>query len=143
MSYTPARPTFTAPEAVAATGKSRRQIGRMLAAGELVGAHKIAGEWTIPLEALLAAGLRLHAPSPPDATLSTTSPPDTTSSAELELLRAENVRLSHRAELAEALATERAEALDDLRTSLDDLRSVISKFPPALEAARSKRWFRR
>jgi len=28
----------------------------MLAAGELVGAHKIAGEWQIPLESLLAAG---------------------------------------------------------------------------------------
>ena len=76
MSDTPARPTFTAPEAVAATGKSRRQIGRMLAAGELVGAHKTAGEWQIPLEALLAAGLRLHAPSPPDAPSSTTTPPD-------------------------------------------------------------------
>jgi len=56
MSDPTARPTFTAPEAVAATGKSRRQIGRMLAAGELVGAHKIAGEWQIPLESLLAAG---------------------------------------------------------------------------------------
>ena len=144
MSDTPARPTFTAPEAVAATGKSRRQIGRMLAAGELVGAHKTAGEWQIPLASLLAAGLRLHAPSPPDAPSSSiTSPPDTTSSAELALLRAENVRLSHRAEMAEALATERAEALDDLRSSLDDLRSVISKLPPALEAGRPRRWFRR
>ena len=66
MSDTPARPTFAAPEAVAATGRNRRQRGRMLAAGELVGAHKIAGEWQIPLASLLAAGLRLHAPSPPD-----------------------------------------------------------------------------
>lgn len=108
----------------------------MLAAGELVGAHKIAGEWQIPLEALLAAGLRLYAPTPPDTTTSTTSPPDTTTSAELAMLRAEVVRLSHRAEMAEALASERAEALADMR-------SVIAKLPPALEAARPKRWFRR
>ena len=138
------RPTLTVTEASAATGRSRRTLGRMLASGALADASKVDGEWQIPLASLLAAGLRLHAPSPPDAPSSSiATPPDTTSSAELELLRAENVRLSHRAEMAEALATERAEALDDLRTSLDDLRAVISKLPPALEAARSKRWFRR
>lgn len=130
------RPTFNILGAAHATGASRRTIARMLVDGRISGASKVDGEWQIPLASLLAAGLRLHAPSPPDAPSTTTTPPDTTTSAELALLRAENVRLSHRAEMAEALATERAEALADLR-------SVIAKLPPALEAARQKRWFRR
>ncbi|CAB4760157.1 MAG: hypothetical protein F2754_10400 [Actinobacteria bacterium] len=131
------RPTFNILGAAHATSASRRTIARMLVDGRIAGASKVEGEWQIPLASLLAAGLKLHAPSPPDApSSSTTTPPGTTSSAELELLRAENVRLSHRAELAE-METEL------LRTSLDDLRSVIAKLPPALEAARPKRWFRR
>ena len=56
--------------------------------------------------------------------------------SELQLLRAENIRLSHPAELAEALAAERAEALTDMQ-------SVLAKLPPMLEAGRPRRWFRR
>ena len=63
-----ARPVLSITEAAIATGKSRRTIARLLDAGRLDGAERDdAGTWRIPAEALIAAGLTLYAPAPPDA----------------------------------------------------------------------------
>jgi hypothetical protein len=121
------RPTFTISAAAEATGKSRRTIGRMLDAGELVGATRDdSGAWAIPVEALLGAGLQLHAPTPPDAAndRAATTPADLPKDAndratsEGAQLRAELADWRRRAEVAEAIAAERAEALADVRAAL-------------------------
>ncbi|MGW9361989.1 helix-turn-helix domain-containing protein, partial [Streptomyces diastaticus] len=61
------RPLLTQVEAAAACGVSRSTIRRAREAGHLPGAtrHPARG-WLIPVDALLAAGYRLHAPAPPD-----------------------------------------------------------------------------
>lgn len=114
-----ARPTFTVSAAARATGRSRRTLTRMLDAGELDGAHRDdAGAWVIPADSLLAAGLHLHAPSPPDdppAPAASTPPPP---SADLDSIRGELAEWRRRAEVAEAVAAERAEALADVRAAL-------------------------
>jgi hypothetical protein len=110
------RPTFTLAGAADATGRSRRTIGRLLEAGQLEGAHRDdTGAWVIPLAALLGAGLHLNAPTPPD------DPPPAQPAPvadDADLLRAENAELRRRAEVAEAIAAERAQALEDMRASL-------------------------
>ncbi|MCY1649388.1 helix-turn-helix domain-containing protein [Streptomyces sp. SL203] len=60
------RPMLTQREAAAACSVSRTTIRRR-EAGDLPGAVQdpVRG-WVIPVDDLLAAGLRLHAPSPPD-----------------------------------------------------------------------------
>ncbi|MEV6463060.1 helix-turn-helix domain-containing protein [Streptomyces albidoflavus] len=61
------RPLLTQVEAAAACGVSRSTIRRAREDGRLPGAtrHPTRG-WLIPVDALLAAGYRLHAPAPPD-----------------------------------------------------------------------------
>lgn len=143
------RPTFTVSSAADATGKSRRTIGRMVSTGELVGAHKNdEGAWVIPLEALLGAGLRVNAPSPPDATpiaLAAITAPIVPS--ELERVRSEAIEWRRRAEVAEAIATERAAALEDVRAALAIAQrmlppiATIAVEPPS--SARRSPWWRR
>jgi hypothetical protein len=112
------RPTLNVTEAADATGKSRRTIARLLDAGRLDGAEKDDdGTWRIPVEALIAAGLTLHAPSPPDAPVSDKAPPPPPPDA-LDTLRAEMADWRRRAEVAEAVAAERAAALEDVRSAL-------------------------
>ena len=138
------RPTLTVSAAAAATGKSRRTIGRLLDAGRLDGAEQDeAGTWHIPVDALIAAGLTLHAPSPPDVTPTDATPlaprPD-----DLDRLRAEVADWRRRAEVAEAVAAERAAALNDVRTALDLANRMLTTgtppsaptpLPPPAEAA--------
>lgn len=120
---TSTRPSFTVTGAAKATGRSRRTIGRMLDADELPGATRDdAGTWSIPADALLAAGLTLHAPSPPDPEPSTSTPVDApapTEADDVAKLRAELADWQRRAEVAEAVAAERAAALADVRQALD------------------------
>lgn len=147
---TSTRPSFTVTAAATATGKSRRTIGRMLDADELPGATRDdSGTWSIPAEALLAAGLTLHAPAPPDP------PPDPAPNsraldplpgpeadpAELAKLRAELADWRRRAEVAEAVADERAAALADVRQALDLATRMLpasttptGEFPNAVDA---------
>ena len=110
-----ARPTFTLAGAATVTGKSRRTIGRMLEAGELDGAERDAsGAWSIPVESLLAAGLTVHPPTPAEAVPAApvqTDHDDVGAAAQVAEWR-------RRAEVAEAIAAERADALEDMRTAL-------------------------
>jgi hypothetical protein len=144
------RPTLNVTEAADATGKSRRTIARLLDAGRLDGAEKDDdGTWRIPVEALIAAGLTLHAPSPPDAAASDETPPAPPRDA-LDTLRAEMADWRRRAEVAEAVAAERAAALDDVRAALAManrmlLPSASTQLPVANTASSSsrRRWWKR
>jgi hypothetical protein len=141
------RPMLNVSEAADATGKSRRTIGRLLDAGALNGVERDdAGTWRIPVDALLTAGLTLHAPSPPD------EPPaelvarqERPEPNQLDEVRAELADWRTRALVAEATAAERADALDDVRTALDLANRMLtagpstSTDPAAAEPARRPR----
>jgi hypothetical protein len=148
------RPTLTVSAAADATGKSRRTIGRLLDAGRLDGAEQDeTGTWHIPVDALIAAGLTLHAPSLPDEALTDDPAPAPPPPAALDALRAEVADWRRRAEVAEAVAAERAAALDDVRQALAMANRMLTSGaptpPPATEAASSpassprRRWWKR
>ncbi len=158
-----ARPVLTLTEAAAATGKSRRTVGRLLDAGRFDGAQRDdAGTWRIPVDALLAAGLTLHAPSPPTDASADVAPvvPTWTPSPspdELTAVRAELADWRRRAEVAEAVAEERGAALADLRRLVapitaapigtgaphDRMTAAPIPEPPAAAGDRRARWWRR
>ncbi len=125
---------LTITEAAEATGRSRRTIGRMLDAGQLEDVHREGdgGSWRIPVEALLAAGLALHAPEQPEPAPPTPARPSPvgTPTDDVEL-RAELAEWQRRAEVAEAVAAERADALDDLRTALALAQRMLGTSAPA------------
>ena len=133
-----ARPVLSVTEAAHATGKSRRTVARLLDTGRLDGAERdSAGTWRIPVEALIAAGLTLHAPAPPDAT-STTAPLTAPPIDPLDALRAELADWRRRAEIAEAIAAERANALDDVRTALAMANRMLAPGPPTAPSTRAE-----
>jgi hypothetical protein len=112
-------------EAATAAGRDRRTIRRWLDAGRFPNAYRTAtGEWRIPPNDLLIAGLRLHAPTPPDVEQ---QPPARAPEPDVEALRIERDEWRRRAEVAEAVAAERAEALADARLAL---RALTSSEPP-------------
>lgn len=129
------RPELSITEAAHAAGKSRKTIGRMLDAGELEGAYREGdgdgGPSCIPVEALLAAGLNLHPPEPPEPAEPTPARPSPvgTPTDDVEL-RAELAEWQRRAEVAEAVAAERADALDDLRTALALAQRMLGTSAP-------------
>ncbi|MEU2856727.1 helix-turn-helix domain-containing protein [Streptomyces syringium] len=130
------RPRLTQREAAAACGVSPTTIRRYREAGRLPGAQRQpGGGWLIPVEDLLAAGLRLHVPSPPEGD----GPGDGTGhgtpggtggdpgSAELlAQLAAER----HRREMAEAEARHLRDRLDDAGEHLADLRRALLALTP-------------
>ena len=126
------RPVFSVTEAAAATGKSRRTIAWLLDAGRLDGAVRDATGWHIPVEALIAAELPVYAPTPAVDTLppSTPAPPPTAPPTDLDALRAELEDWRRRAEVAEAIAAERAAALDDVRSALAMANRMLAPGPP-------------
>ena len=105
------RPRWSATEAAKRAGVSRSTIQRMIADGRLEAEKDPDGNWVIALEALLAAGLRVDRPSPPeDAQTPAQSAPDPAHRA-LEL-ETELAQWKTRAQIAEAIAAERAERPD-------------------------------
>ena len=109
------RPALTISQASKAAGVDRRTIRRRLDAGNLPGAYRPepGAPWLLPVADLLAAGLRLHAPNDTggDAHPAATPPPTPAQPSELEEWR-------RRAEVAEAIAEERAEVIAVLKTAL-------------------------
>lgn len=119
--------------------------------------------WLIPIPSLVAAGL-LDRVTPPDTVTTrrvspdTTppsgtpvSPPDTPTCDEVEVLRERLRAAEHRAQLAEAIAAERAAALEDARRALRLLEagpsheSAQREFEKQESAEQSppRGWFRR
>lgn len=106
----PNRPALTINKAAEAADVHRNTIRRRLDDGQFPNAFREPGEqgrkaWLIPVGDLLAAGLHLHRPSPADQVAAEET------LDELQALRADNLELRHRAELAESLARERERAL--------------------------------
>ncbi len=114
------RPSFTLSEAADATGKTKKTMRRRLDAGDFPNAYREAGPgnsnswpWRVPLEDLLAAGFQLHEPTPPDVEPEPQETPAPAVDADqVAELKAENSELRRRAEVAEAVADERAKALE-------------------------------
>lgn len=144
------RPMLTQQEAAAACGVSRTTIRRRREDGKLPNAvldpHR---GWLVPVEDLLAAGLRLNAPAPPDAT-----PPGgvvrdaerhgqddevARLRAELERLRSDHAlelaRAEHARELADARAEHLAERLRERGEHIEDLQRALAALMPAPERA--------
>lgn len=124
----PPGPAFTITEAAEAAGKHRTTIDRRLRAGSFGepgspgGPYRGAdGAWRIPKAALMAV-YRLHAPAGPDAEAPA---PDELRELrdDLEAERRRREEAERRADVAEALASERAERVEDLRTALRALEA--------------------
>lgn len=124
----PPGPAFTITEAAEAAGKHRTTIDRRLRAGSFGepgspgGPYRgVDGAWRIPKAALMAV-YRLHAPAGPDAEAPA---PDELRELrdDLEAERHRREEAERRADVAEALARERLERVDDLRTALRALEA--------------------
>jgi len=102
--------SLTLGEAATRLGKSPRTVGRMIAAGELPGAVKGDRGWQIPADIIDAP-----APSPVDEPITFERGATVD---EMTAMRAELQDWRRRAEVAEAVADERADALRDTRAAL-------------------------
>ncbi|MCE5290770.1 MAG: hypothetical protein LLG14_16245 [Nocardiaceae bacterium] len=159
----PTEATFSVTQAAEACLVSRKTIVRRLPQLEEFGAWKDSqGQWVIPLSALLAADLRPGRPSRPEQeapkpTAAETKPvtqvqpePVATSAeghavnalrAEIENWQRRATDAEKRAAVAEAIATERAGRVDDLRLALRQLEPV--RTVPAQVVDEPKRGWRR
>ncbi|MFJ2203321.1 helix-turn-helix transcriptional regulator [Streptomyces violaceusniger] len=142
------RPMLTQRQAAAACGVSRSTIRRRREAGDLP--HAVQDEhrgWLIPVEDLLAAGFRLHAPAPPDPDPSPSTrdhdhdhdhDQDVNEGQDVAALRAELERMRH--EHALALAQSEAQRrvaeteAQHLRAQLKDRADHIADLQQALTA---------
>lgn len=95
------RPVLSQREAAAACGVHLSTIRRYREAGRFGGARRdpVRG-WLIPVEDLLAAGLRVHAPTPPDGSGEGEQP----SPAQVAELERELLEMRHARDLARAEA---------------------------------------
>lgn len=108
------RPVLGLNEAALATGAHRRTISRMLGDGRIIGAEKIEGRWAIPVESLLAAGLKLHEPTQPAVATTAT------------VIDAQVVRLA----TLEAEAVKDRSMIEALRANVEDLRRSLRMLEP-------------
>ncbi|MFJ7258232.1 helix-turn-helix domain-containing protein [Streptomyces sp. NPDC098085] len=142
------RPMLTQREAATACGVSRTTIRRRREAGDLPGAvqdHQRG--WLIPVDDLLAAGLRLHAPTPPDAPGAQAGDvEDGQEHEDVAALRTELDRMRaahtleltterHGRELAEAEAAHLKERLTERGAHIEDLQRALAALMPAPERA--------
>ncbi|MFD3572006.1 helix-turn-helix domain-containing protein [Streptomyces sp. NPDC058667] len=148
------RPLLTQREAAAACGVSRSTIRRRREAGELAGCVQDEERgWLIPVEALLAAGFRVNAPSPPeDAVPGKAAAPaagTTAAGEDVVALRAELERerqahalevaqARHQAALAEAEAGHLRAQLAAKAEHITDLQNALRALAPAPERSAIK-----
>ncbi len=115
--------TFTVSQAAEVCQVSRKTITRRYDQLKLGGAYKDkAGQWVIPVAALLHAGLTPGRPAAPDTVPSTQAlalgQQDTATGLRVAELEAQVSEYRHRAEVAEQLAAERSARVEDLRQAL-------------------------
>jgi excisionase family DNA binding protein len=139
-------PTFTASDAATRCGISRRTLVRMIDTGRLEATRDESGAWTVTRDALLAAGLRLDAPSPPDAARS--------ADVELAELRAELAVARVRADAAERARDAAERHAETLAKIVQDMSRALPPAPvaapeagpsaaPATAAPPRRRWWHR
>ncbi|MFF9594239.1 helix-turn-helix transcriptional regulator [Streptomyces sp. NPDC014646] len=139
------RPLLTQREAAAACGVSRTTIRRRREAGDLPGAVQDPQRgWLIPVDDLLAAGLRLHAPAPPDVPSKDAEHDQEQEEQQVVALRAEldRMRTAHALELAEEMhgrklaeaeTTQLKERLRERGEHIEDLQRALAALMPAPE----------
>ncbi|MFK3984852.1 helix-turn-helix transcriptional regulator [Micromonospora sp. NPDC050397] len=129
-------PTLDRRETAAACGVSRTTIRRRREAGALPGAVEDPHRgWLIPVDDLLGAGLRLHAPSPPNET----APPEPSGpegqpavpGPDVVALQAELERMRHAHALAVTEAQHLREQLVVRGEHVADLRATLAVLMPA------------
>lgn len=136
------RPRLTQREAAAACGVSLSTIRRYREGGRLPHAERDSARgWLIPVEDLLAAGLRVGRPAPPEGeppTLSGRATPLSTPVGEGEQptvsdLAAQLTEERHRRQLAEAAAEHLGRELAARDAHLADVRRALLALMPAPE----------
>jgi hypothetical protein len=120
------QPNFSINAAAKLTGYSIPTIRKRLPALKDAGAVQVEGSWQIPLSALHAVGLMVKVEG---GTVSSKANDD-----EVATLRARITELETRAAVAEAIATERGDALADMRNAMRQLEG---------RAPSKRRWFSR
>ncbi|ATL80257.1 helix-turn-helix domain-containing protein [Streptomyces malaysiensis] len=123
------RPRLSQKEAAAACGVSLSTIRRYRDGGRFPGAERdpVRG-WLIPVEDLLAAGLRVNAPAPPDE--QPVSEGDRSPAAPAAELLSELAQERHRRQLAEAEAQHLRETVTRQDEHLADLRRSLLALAP-------------
>lgn len=135
---TPGGHTFTVRAAADACAVHPNTIRRGLKGGRFPNAYTDrAGTWRIPVSDLLAGGYAPERATPPDDPVDDEQLHDALAAmreleAEAIALRAKMAELARRADVAEALATERAERVEDLRLAL---RALEARNPSPEERA--------
>lgn len=150
----PARPRWSAAEAARRCGVGRATIQRALEAGRIAGAEKTDQGWEIPVESLIAAGLRPTAPPTTkkvgqghpaggdrhDARSRTTGQGEDDLHARiasltlnLEQERARREQAEHATRHAQQLADDRAHHIEHLATAM---RLIENRTTPAPSAAK-------
>lgn len=119
------RPWLTLAEAVQATGVSHSTMKRRLRADAFPDATQDSnGAWIIPVDNLLAAGLRVNAPT---GTAATSSPEPTAApdprDARIAELEAQLAAARQAAQMAQELAAERLDRVGDIRLALRALEA--------------------
>ena len=114
------RPAFSLKAAAAACGVSLFTIRRRREAGEFPNALMTEAGWRIPVEDLLAAGLRVNAPTPPEAERGSDPAGGDLAQALADLARERQAR-----ELAEAEARHLREIVALKEDHLQDVRRAM------------------
>lgn len=143
----PQPPTVSLARAVELCGVSRSTIQRRKKELIALGAEVSPQGWTIPIPALIGAGL-LSNTTPPETPADTVAdtpkdtpvdtPVDTSEIVRLRTLLAETEK---RAEIAEAIAEERGRALERADIALRMLE--VPRATATVEAKPPRRWFRK
>jgi predicted DNA-binding protein (UPF0251 family) len=129
------RQDMTIRDVAKASGVDRRVLTNQLKEGRFPNAFRetsaqgvAKGPWFIPVDDLAAAGIALE-PAPPAR--NGDGPTSSALRAELEAVRAELTEERSRRKVAEALASERATAIDDLRDAIRTMEALASPSQPA------------
>ena len=130
------RPVFTLKDAAQRCGVSFSTIRRRREDGNFPNAYKTSdGEWRVPVEDLLAAGLNPSAqPLSTEPAQPTTDPgqePDSTNAHEVAALRRELDRAHAQIEVEQAHRAAAERVADERERSLADLRSALRLIAPA------------
>jgi len=144
-------PTWTLAKAAAEVSCSESTLRRKLKAGEVPDAIREGdtGPWSIPIASLVQIGL-LEAVTAPESLQLNDMTPVTTAvdDSRMTALERDLSEWKQRAQLAEAVAEERALALGDLRQAMKMLEAGNTPPKPALEPVTTppvtpKKWWQR
>lgn len=131
-----ARPRWSVSEAAKRAGVARSTVQRYLAQGRMPGAYRTDdGVWSIGVEDLLAAGLVPDRARPAEQAAEGVQHEHADERARIAELEAALAEARRRAEVAEAIARERADRIVDLRQTIAALEVGRSDRTPQGQAS--------